>query len=643
MTVVLPALALVAVLAAIGGVVALALGLRGLWAAALAGPFAVSTVAMASVIAPMVGVSWSILPVAVMALVLAGLLLVSRRAFEARWPRAVAARTTPVRAAWALVALAGAAGIIGWRVLTAFGEPGTISQTFDNVFHLNAVRYILDTGSASSLTVGHMTGPAGFYPAVWHAIAALVVQLTGASIPVAVQAVVLVTSAVLWPAGAIALASSLLGARPAVMLATGAVAAAVPAFPMLMLDYGVLYPYQLSLALLPAVLAVTARLVVRPANPTLAESVWWLVALAGTMPALVLAHPGGFMGWVALSAPLFLVFLWRRFRAAATRRGRIIVIVVTIVYLGIGLVLDKELRPVLEARQWPTPLSLTAAVEQALTVSMFVGVPAILVAIAAIVGVVTLLVRRDAGDVALVAMWAVGALLFVAVSGFPHGALRDALTGSWYNDWPRLAALFTVALVPVAVAGLVATGTLVARAVRIDRLGGATRGIVLVAACAAVAVAAQYPAMPVETRHATRMYQAGPDAALLSTDERALLDRIDDIVADDAVIVGNPYTGTGLAYALADRRVLMPHMLVQSTPDAQLILAELDDPTDPVALCRALEREGVEYALDFGGREVHAGTHDYPGLDDLAGGNDAELVMEQGDARLYRITACDRG
>ena len=61
--------------------------------------------------------------------------------------------------------------------------------------------------------------------------------------------------------------------------------------------------------------------------------------------------------------------------------------------------------------------------------------------------------------------------------------------------------------------------------------------------------------------------------------------------------------------------------------------------TDP-AVCDAVDRLGVRFVLDFGDREVHGATHTYDGIDDLD--NPVfELIDQEGDARLYRLTACD--
>jgi hypothetical protein len=50
--------------------------------------------------------------------------------------------------------------------------------------------------------------------------------------------------------------------------------------------------------------------------------------------------------------------------------------------------------------------------------------------------------------------------------------------------------------------------------------------------------------------------------------------------------------------------------------------------------------ENAYYALDFGSKEVHGGDHTPPGLKNLDSNPGVELIDSQGDAKLYRITAC---
>ena len=73
------------------------------------------------------------------------------------------------------------------------------------------------------------------------------------------NAVTLVVSAVVWPLGILLLTRTLFGRTPVLTVSAGLLAASLPVFPTLLMNYGVLYPYQLGLALLPVALAATLR------------------------------------------------------------------------------------------------------------------------------------------------------------------------------------------------------------------------------------------------------------------------------------------------------------------------------------------------------------------------------------------------
>ena len=186
-----------------GGLLAfLGFRLRGLAAVAVSPVLSISLISVSAVAADLAGVPWSLLPVAVLT-VLATLVALALRVLLLRG-REQPVRTRggwPVAAAEAAAVLA-AALLVGRRLIFVFGSPENFSQTFDNIFHLNAVQYIADTASASSLTIGQMTG-IGFYPAGWHGLVSLVHSLAASPIPVSVNAVNLVIGALVWPLGCI--------------------------------------------------------------------------------------------------------------------------------------------------------------------------------------------------------------------------------------------------------------------------------------------------------------------------------------------------------------------------------------------------------------------------------------------------------
>ncbi|QTX05273.1 hypothetical protein G127AT_03320 [Agromyces archimandritae] len=556
---------------------------------------------------------------------------------------AAPARTPAGRWAWVwAVAVVVAALLIGIRSVQIVGEPGAISQTFDNIFHLNAVRYILDTGSASPLEVGKLTSAnLWFYPVGWHEVVTLALQLTGVAIPVAINATWIAFSIVAWPLGALLLARTLAGSTPAVAIGAGVVAAAIPAFPILMVDYGVLYPYHAALALTPAAVAATVAVFRLGREGDGLPLGWSIVAMLGTLPALALTHPGAFVTWLALTLPVAAIALIR-FARRSSGRPCAWTIVAFVGYLAVGFVALRVLRPPLEATLWP-PIGTTGhAVGDVITVSPYGAKIALVVMVLMIGGIVVAARKRRPADAVALSMFAVAALLYIIVAGVSSATVRQWVTASWYNNTPRLAAVLPMVIVPLAALAVgAAWAWFMRRGFAERRLQGAAGVVVAVVAVAVLAASTQLGrAMTAAVDHAHAGYRATENAALVSPDELELLEELPEFVPEGVAIAGSPWTGAGLAYAIADRPVLMPHTLMDVDEATETINESLAT-GDDAALCAAIEERNVGFVLDFGDREVHGGDHDYAGLDELANSDAVVLVHAVGDARLYEIVACE--
>ncbi len=399
------------------------------------------------------------------------------------------------------------------------------------------------------------------------------------------------------------------------------------------------------MALLPGALAVTLR-AVRIGRRTRTTTAWqdWLL-LIGILPGVFLAHPGAFVAWMALTVPVAVAIVLRAWQQSPRVGRRTVIAVAAAGYLIVGFALLWVLRPS-AGRDWPTETGIPGALRDVVTASVWYGAPAVLGAIAVILGVAWALGRRRAAGLVAVGMLAVAVTLYVVVAALPYPTLRDLLTGTWYNNIPRLVALLPVAAVPLGAYGVAATSTWL-------RVGSRHRvpifrsaparwavGVVGVVVACILTQVGPLSAVPAAIDRAAGGYAPSPDAPLVDTDELALLDRLDDEVPADAVIVGSPWTGTALAYALADRRVVLPHMFTTTTRDEDRILEGLNAAVPGSPVCSALAAVGVQYVLDFGDREVHGAEHVFPGLEDLDSSRAVELVDSQGHAKLYRVVGC---
>lgn len=621
-----------------GMVLTLAAGLRGLWALALAAPVGASVIGLAALVGPMVGLGWSRAAVGLFTLA-AAIVVVGLRLLL--W-RSVTRPATRARASVVAIAVAIAAGICAVQLIIVIGDPENISQTFDNIFHLNAVRYILDNGNASPLFVASMTSagaPPGFYPTGWHAVSSLVVQVAGVTIPIASHATMLAFAALAWPTGIVLLARTFgLSSTPALTVA-GVAAASFPAFPLLPVDYGVLFPYMMGVSLVPATLAAVVSMT---SSATVREGSFWIVIVLVTVPGIAIAHPGALMALVLFGAIIVLLQVVHYLRSGPSRRAKVVTVAVVAVGLVVFCGLWYAVRPAASARTWLHDETVAQAIGEIVAASPARSALNIVMASLIGVGVLVCLRRRSRHDLVMLTIAAATAALYIVVSGLPYWTVRDMLVGVWYDNSPRLAALLPIMWVPLAATGFEAAWGAAVRWLRRRGVRDAVVVRLLVATTVLVVVVVpQATANRVAVSTAAMSYRFTPDAALLSVDERDLLGELPSLVPADAVIAGSPWTGTALAYALANRRVLMAHTLTATSPDTNLVNDELDDAMPGSQVCAAIKREHIQYVLDFGAREVNDGHHPLPGMTNLQASAAVELVAAVGEARLYRVVACD--
>lgn len=622
-----------------GLLVSLLLGARGHIAWALAAPAGTTIIVLAALAAPVVGLAWGVLPVLSVTAVISLIAAILR---FMPWFSASALRLDVRLGRAALLSSIGAVVVVAVQLIIVIGGPENISQTFDNIFHLNAIRYALDTGSVSPLTIGSMTSAATgglpFYPSGWHAVASLVVPLTGASIPVVSNAVMIFFAAFVWPVSILLLTRVLVGSSAPHVVAAAAISAAIPAFPLLLVDYGVLFPYMMSLSMIGVPLALIAS---AGSRRSWRERWPFVIGALGSMPAIAIAHPGGFVALLVFTTVILLVLWIRLLLTHTSKRAKIVSSVCAAIYTIMALAAWYVLRPPIDARSWLPTETVGQAVGEVLTASVWFGPVNAIVATLVITGLVVCLRRRSTTDWMAVGFFLAAAGLYIVVSGLPYLVQRDVLTGAWYNNAPRLAALLAFAWVPLASAGGAHLWTIASR--WSARIGspGLRRAALAAGAVLVLVVIPQFGTMRQAVSGAHASFATTDDSPLLTSDELALIERLDDEVPEDAVILGSPWTGTALAYAMADRKVVMPHTLMDITEEMSTLLDRLDSARPgSVEVCSALDDLGVEYVLDFGTQEINDGKHPYKGLDRLRTSESVEKVDQVGDAVLYKVVLC---
>lgn len=640
----LPALGAAVMLSiAPGLLIALALRLRGfvVLPVSLAGSYAAS--GLASLIGPVIGMAWSpALPFAV-ALPLALVLLAGWRWYRpaSRWTLTQHARS------WVVPLIALAIGLLATGLVTRQGliGPDAFAQNYDGLFHLNAVQYILDTGSASPFDMKMTSDAVQLYPTLWHGTVANIVQLSGASIALATNALILTVNALVWPAAAISLSRSLFGTGANITLAAGVLAASFSAFPYLLAPWGSLFPNLLAIALLPVFLAAGISALGLGKGPRGAAHAFRSAVVAfGALGAVTLAHPNVFFTAGLMLAPAIIVAAVRFWRGRPSLAAS--AMAVTALVTGTAVFTFAWSRSGTSDNKAEFDRGgLLGSFVDATTNATFMNHHAWAVTLLVALGIVLAFLRRRNGWWLCSYLVTVG--LYTVAAGLPNSPLREQITGIWYNDAWRIAGFLPVGALPFAALGLGTLLSLVQRGVLSLRIAnrGRRRGALVLATaalCAFGLAGTQGVSIQQATEAARWVHDINNSQPAVDPDEAALLDQLDSLVPPDALIAGNPANGSSLAYALSHRAVLFPHFEGNSDPDAWVLAEHMKE--GGAEVCAAANRLGVDFLLDFGSQFVPAPEYrvvKYPGLTDVAGSPILTEVAAVGDARLYALTGCN--
>lgn len=569
-----------------------------------------------------------------------------------------------VRWWWLVLTWIAASLLIAVVAFGAVPSPERISQTYDNVFHLSAITQILRSGDASSLTLRTLIETDqtwAFYPAGWHSVVALVVQLSGVSVPVAVNAAWLAVCAAVWLPGVAWLAQAVLrDAEPGrVALIALPLGGAFAAMPYALLTWGTLYPTFLATALLPAALAAPLAAWRRPggtdARPRLPLVLGAAATIAG-VAAIGFAQPRVLVTWAVLLAPFAIAEAVHSYRWARSAGGRprilarralagfvVLVIVAGVAgfaYLVVRLGLfDRPLDDRLGGPQAQATQGVATGLWQVLTQSWPLGVanvvtfPAILVALAVVVGLVA--AARARGLRWIVVAYVLVAVLFSLAAG-SDDIFSKLATALWYKDRYRLSSALPVLGVALATLGILTAS----RRIRRPRAAGTIA--VMIAWVTAGTAALGLGAVTSTASFVFRMPVRAAASEVVSQAQIDFMGTIGAIVPADQRVLGDPWDGSALTGLYAAREPVFPHVNGQWDADRLALawhLAAID--TDP-DVCAALDALRVRYVLyhphEFGGGDP-SGNH-FAGVHAAVDAGLFTAVASDGDSTLYRIDQC---
>jgi hypothetical protein len=697
-----PALMAAMLLVVPGLVVNVALGARGFDAVGMAPLTSLGVLAIGILMVPAVVGRWSLAAIGVSLALLTLVAVLGRVLIAWRTGRSdpsPLAAPEPSGRWWMprrrtiywFAAVGVAAGLVAANFVLGVRDPGRPSQTIDAGFHYNAVLSVIRSGLPDGMHVGAASGAAAtaWYPPLWHAVTALVSSLAGVNVAIGANAVGWAIGGVVWPLSMVWLCSRVLPhARLLTSLALGMCCGAITLFPYIMLSFGVLWPNVLSLAALPAAIALMFMVLhLMPRSPNALDDInssgyaadgarldeieavevrrglsvgpglsWWTVLSVGFLGCvgMFFAHPGALFAlgiWALIGAVMLTSRLVVRSRERGPRQLRRSLLWLLLGWTtGLGLWAAMSLLPGLNAVRdfnWPELMTMNEALGQALTLSTLITKAHWALGLATLWGFYRLLKVPRLRWLLVSHVFLI--FLYMLAAGSPSWLARE-LTGFWFNDAQRVASMIPMTAVPLAALGITSAADALARLVtRVwsdvfgrqlpsrRALGAAALGMLVVAA-------AIYPnqigqgAAVLQDRYQNQNFSH----RMVSADEQVLYENLSRQVPAGETVLGSPFTGAQFSAIWSGHRVVIPHTSSNPTPDVRLVSRQFKSFTTDPRVCAAIKRLKVGAVVDDSDRfqADDARQASYSGLVDLWGTPGLTPVGEGASASTYLVGDC---
>lgn len=433
--------------------------------------------------------------------------------------------------------------------------------------------------------------------------------------------------------------------------------------------FGPLYPNMSAFCLIPAT-AATFLLVFQP-GCSRQQRIGLVVVFFSALLSLALAQPNAVFTLAVLLAPFC---IWQASRIPLSMKCKEkSCVVMRILFGAIALAIIYTIwmacynAPFLASvvqHTWLPYADRLEAFEDALVVGFMAEGSQIVLAGLIIIGAAWTLWHRR--YLWLSFSYAFACLIFV-VNGYSDGPLKHIFGGFWYTDPWRCGAMASLVGIFLAAVGLYACWCGIIMLVEKARKGSVPLPVsTAIAACLALfaVLGSTFPGIPapgsqtgaIAFRSVLSGLHTGASVASVYDDaEQAFVQQVKHMVPSEALIINVPDDGSAFAFAADDLRTYFRH-----TRDYDVPRETMESRTIRDNLCEIAAREDVRKAvsaidgqyvlqLDQGEPYVvspHLFTYgegeQWRGIDSIRDDTPGfEVVLAEGDMRLYKITALE--
>ena len=595
---------------------------------------------------------------------------------------------------WLLLGLYLVAGIAAaWFILVSgLGDFDTFYNRHDNSTHLNAIRAFIESGNWSSLGMNtYLSAPenahpwemgSAFYPSAWHDIVAFVVSLTGIPVTVACNAFNSVITGIVYPLSMFSLMLFLYRNDRLTIVVGSIITPCFNAFPWYFFLKGPLVSNMLSFAIVPVVCVIFMVLCKRAAKKACFIAMFAIIGLSACA-ALGLAQPNGLFTFLVFAISFLGHQLYGFLRAKrecgdiSLKRAIGLGIAFAIGVVVVWLVAYKlpPLRYIVNYRYAnDNGLDPINTLYDTLSLGLVISYPQWLLSILALLGIAALFVRKRPWLAFPPAYFAVA---YFCARAFYEKRPRQYLAGFWYSDPTRIAGSLTIFLTPIVSLGvaillraLVKVMSHVVSAEGPLTVGKGSQRAIIALMLAALACYLYFPNFTPDIWDAEEVTKTPIGIVkqrianeydtereqVYSTKEREFVQKAASLIPEGSLVLNQPHDGSVFAYGLDGLNTYFRSAGTFGYSDtAETIRQGADKIATDKDVQDAVKSTGAEYLilLDQGvayedGKWLSTYYDSYvPFWDGLNKVTDEtpgyELILADGDMRLYKITATEDG
>ena len=575
-------------------------------------------------------------------------------------------------------------------------SPEAFAQAWDNVHHINSIRAFAQSYSFDSLHQSAYATVAdralnpmpdeGYYPACWHAICALVMQLTHAPGGLIENAVDFSLGAIVFPLSMLALFTRVFETSKRIVAIGAFSVVAFPLFPWEMFSYGPLYANLASFACMPTLMWLLVGIIAKGAH--LHDRMRLLVAFLIGCIGVIFLQPNSVFTIGVLIAPLFVQrivqirpeecsnpLLSKLFKIPfITPTTLAILFACLCMYLWYFAYNLPQLAGVVHSGVWHWKFASSETAFLNILTLAYVGNfytsnPQLLSAILVLVGIVRAFKQRSY-------LWLVFAYAIAASTVYAsmcmEESIKELLSGFWYCDPFRCGAMASLAAMPLLALGadwaLSGGFKAIAKLRHTDEraLGSSSRRVIEFLACAFFVVVTFAPNLNaraiVDDSSEFIPNEEYPSASYVlarwytfhhapyTADEIAFVARVVDTIGEDALVINQPYDGSVYAYGENGLRTyyrkFRGYGYFEETTESLLIRDHLNSIASMPTVREACRTVGAQYVLilhrsDIGTSFLESQYYvpAWRGIDSITDNTPGfEVVLSENDMRLYRIS-----